>query len=342
MPRRARSLGLAAALLLALLPGRSLACGLPLAARISFEQALLISRGDTQQLITSVQLSADRPNAGVIFPVPAAPSVDQPAGADDLFRYLAAATAPLVKRAERVVWSKPAADAAGAEPPGAGVDLLGRQTLGSYDVARLRADDPQALQGWLDRNGYSLPPAAAPILAAYVAEGWAFVAVRLADGPADGSLAPLRISYAGKAPVYPMRLGALSDRPVGVELFVLSGHRSQVPALETTFAGPLASLSPPPPAALAEILQGDGYLTRMRSTALDPASLTADFAVGQAPNDEPFRAVVTVYTDVYALRRYGLLVALICMVMVTPLSLVVAVGLRKRIDAIGPRASEKV
>ncbi|MEI7770910.1 MAG: DUF2330 domain-containing protein, partial [Chloroflexales bacterium] len=235
------------AILIALAPGLSRACGLPLEARITFERALLISDGASQQLITSVDLSAAGPNAAVVFPVPAASTVDQPAGAGALFGYLTEATKPRVERKNRYVWRVRNLDTAGgAAPPGAGVSVFQRQILGGFEVASLAADDPTALQQWLTANGYALPAAAQPILRAYVADGWKFVAVKRSAGDPEGALSPLRIRYAGATPVYPMRLGTLSTRPVGVELFVLSAHRSQVPALPTTFAGPLSSLDPPP------------------------------------------------------------------------------------------------
>ncbi len=174
-----------------------------------------------------------------------------------------------------------------------------------------------------------------------MAEGWSFVAVRLAGAAPEGSLAPLRISYQSERLVYPMRLGALSDRPVGVELFVLSAHRSQVPALETTFAGQLSGLAPPPGAELAELLAGAPYLTRMRSVELEPASLTADFAIGQAPSDEPYRQVITLYEDVSFAERYGVLSVLLCLSAFSPVSFMIALAIRRRIRALAPAPADE-
>jgi hypothetical protein len=326
---------LLAAILIALAPGAARACGIPLEARITFERALLISAGDSQQLITTVSLSAASPGAAVIFPVPAAPTVDQPAGGDALFGYLADATKPRVERKRRYVW-RVRDEGVGAAPPAAGVSVLGQQILGGFAVASLAADDPAALQAWLAANGYTLPAAAEPILRAYVAEGWKFVAVKRDTGDPEGALSPLRIRYAGSAPVYPMRLGALSDRPVGVELFVISAHRSQVPALPTSFAGPLSSLDPPPAGDVAALVAGGPYLTRMRSTALDPASLSADFVVGQAPSDEPYREVVTVYEDI-ALSDYAVMGVFLCVAAFSPIAFVIALSIRRRIERLVPK-----
>ena len=337
-----RPVGLLLAALLALLPGAALACGMPFEARITYEQALLVVDGPRQQLVASVELRDAAPNAAVIFPVPTTPEqVDQPEGGDELFGYLKAATRPLVRTERRMRWGSPPRDgAAGAGAPG-GVNVLGQETLGGYEVARLAADDASALQAWLDANGYSVPPAAQPILAAYVADGWSFVAVRLAAGAPDGSLAPLRISYTSDELVYPMRLGALAELPVSVDLFVLSANRVESARMETAFAGPAAQLDPAPPTAIAPLLGAAPYLTHLRARELEPAQLTSDFAVGRAASDEPYREEVVVYDDVYLLNRdVGFILAIACLMAVTPLLLGIAVFIRGRMAAVAPKREE--
>lgn len=326
--------------LLALLPSVALACGMPLEARITYEQALLIVRGDRQELVATVDLSEAAPNAAVIFPVPGEPTVDQPAGGDALFSYLAEATRPEEREEANLRWDLPRPGAVGGAPPD-GV-LLGRETLGGYDVARLAADDPQALSRWLAENGYEVPLAAQPILAAYVNEGWSFVAVKLAAAAPDGSLSPLRVSYTHPQVVYPMRLGALSDRPVGVDLYVLADHRTQTDRLPTFYAGTVDQLDPQPPAELADLLGAAPYLTRMRALDLAPAGLTSDFVITQAPDDAPYREVVTVYRDVYVLREYGLFGAMVCGCLISVAALIVAFGIVGRINRLaGPDPRER-
>ncbi|NNJ10173.1 DUF2330 domain-containing protein [Chloroflexales bacterium ZM16-3] len=324
------------AILAVMLPSAARACGIPLEARITFERALLIVDGPRQQLITTVDLSEANPNAAVIFPVPATPTVDQPAGGDELFPYLIDATRPLVEQKDRYVWRVREDDTVGAGAPPPGVSVLSQQILGGFAVASLDAADPQALQAWLGQNGYTLPAAADLILAAYVREGWKFVAVKRSAGDREGALSPLRISYEADSLVYPMRLGSLSDRPVGVELFVLGDHRSEVSALTTTFAGPLDSLAPAPSGDLADLLAGAPYLTRMRSAELDPASLTADFVIGQAASDEPYREIVTVYQDISFAERYAIMGIFLCLAAFSPVSFMLALAIRRRLRAISP------
>lgn len=331
---------LLAALALAFLPQLALACGMPLEARITYERALLVVNGTRQQMIASVEISEAQPDAAVILPVPGLPEVDQPAGGGELFAYLNDATRPLVEVQTRYLWGSEDERATGGAAPGGAV-LIGREVLGGYDVARLAADDAGALQAWLDTNRYTVPPAAQSILAAYVAEGWSFVAVKLAANAPNGSLDPLRISYDAERVVYPMRLGSLSDRPVGVDLYLLADHRMLVPELETLYAGPATQLSPAPAAELGDLLGAASYLTRLRSDGLSPASLAADFVATEAPDDTPFRKVVVEYDEVYLLNTTTrTVIGVSCILVASFLATISALLIRRRLNAI-PRSRKR-
>ncbi len=343
---RRRVLALFAALVAAYAPAQALACGMPLGARIPAEQALISFVNGREEIITSVQLAADRLGAAVIFPVPGVPEVS--ALADNaLFDYLADVTRPQVQTKE--IPLGPGTDAPAAAGAPGGVNVLGREVLGGYDVARLAADDPRALQQWLDQNGYSTPAGAAPILQAYVDEGWKFVAVKLAENQAgNGKLAPLRLAFDAPRMVYPMRLGQLADGPLDVLLYILAEHRAEHSLMPTEYAGPVAGLDKPPPAGLAGLLRAP-YLTKLRNTRLAPASLGADFVIGQAASDAPFRLTQT--RTVYvrqdtpaALGRSmaGPIIGVALVFLASTLALGFALGLRKRINAIaGPDPDEE-
>ena len=323
----------AVVLLLALLtPLEAIACGMPLRARIPAEQALIIYSGDRQQIITSVQLEATEPGAAVVFPVPGVPEVELISGGDQLFSWLEEATKPTERVQQRVRWRDD--DTVGGRPTG-GVSLLGRELLGGYDVARLAANDPGELLQWLQQNGYSVPAAMQPALDAYVAEGWKFVAVRLADdAPASGALAPLGISFPATQIVYPLRFAALADRPLDLQLYVLSDHRVEIDGMQTLFAGPAAQLSPPPVAELAQLMATAPFLTKLRNPAVDPATVKGDLMPRRAANDELYREVVTVYRYVSPTAAYGLPLALGCGVMLNVIAIAGAIAIRKRIDRI--------
>ena len=334
-------------MLAASIPSQALACGMPLAARIPAEQALIHFANGREEIVTSVQLQADRPGAAVIFPVPGVPEVSALAN-NDLFDYLAEVTRPEV-RTEEIAIGPGTQLPVGEGAPGGGVNVLGREVIGGYDVARLQADDTDALQAWLDQNGYVAPAGAAPILSAYVDEGWKFVAVKLAaQQTANGKLAPLRMAFDTTRMIYPMRLGALAGSPLDVLLYILADHRSELAQMSTEYAGPVAKLDRPPPAELAALFRAP-YLTKMRNTSLAPASLTEDFVIGQAASDAPFRMITTrtVYvtsdsnpTGSDPANRWSiarLIIGVALALIASVIALGFALGLRKRINAIaGP------
>jgi hypothetical protein len=326
-------------ILLALLPSAASACGIPLNARIASERALLVFDGQSVSMTTSMGLEPTEPNAAVIFPVPAAPEVDQPVGGDQLFTYLEQATAPLIQVEQRYRWGfEPPFEAVGSGLAPGGVAVLGRETLGGYDVARLTADDPQALNRWLTENGFTLPEGAEPILAAYVAEGWSFVAVRLAPDAPGGSLAPLRMRYPATELIYPMRLDSLSDQVVGIDLYIVANYRVEIDRLDTAFAGALTLLEPPPAAELTTLLSGATYLTKLTTRDLDPDSINSDFIARKAASDEPYREVITRYEDVWVFSTFGPLIAMLIVVVgLSAGTLYGAFILRRRMQEIEPK-----
>ena len=327
-------------LLIAWLPSTALACGMPLQARIPSEQALISFADGREEIITSLHLQSDGPGAAVIFPVPGVPEVSV-LESQDLFSYLAEVTRPEVRVEERIVWHDmlERGPMVGAPP---GVEVLGHEVIGGYSVARLAAEDTNALQAWLDENGYRVPPNAAPILQAYIDDGWRFVAVKLApDQIANGALSPLRVAFDSQEIVYPMRLGALASDPLDVLLYVVADHRVEIAELETHYAGPVAQLDQPPPAELAPVFRAP-YLTKLRNVALDPKSLTADLVAKPAASDEPFRQVEVHTVYVSGWSRLALPIAgLVLVVLTSAIALGIAFGLRRRMDAIAGPGPER-
>jgi hypothetical protein len=331
------ALALGALLIAWALPAGVSACGMPLSARIPAEQALIVFASGREEIITSVQLQSDGPGAAVIFPVPGVPDVGV-IGSQDLFSYLAEVTRPQERVEERIVWdNRSNGELLAGGAPG-GVSVLGRSIIGGYDVAQLKADDVSALQTWLDENGYSAPSGAAPILRAYIDEGWKFVAVKLAPNQkADGALAPLRMAFDSREIVYPMRLGALADRPLDVLLYVLAEHRVELPGLETMYAGAVAQLDRPPPTELAPLFRAP-FLTKLRNSAIVPATLRADFVARPAAADTPFREVTvrTVYVSGWSRMALPIL-GLVLVLLASSIAFGIAIGLRRRMTAIaGP------
>jgi hypothetical protein len=271
-------------LLLAVVPGGVLAasssacaCGMALQADVVRERALVIQHGGqghnaSEEIVASFDLTVDDGGrAAVILPVPGDPTVKAVAG--DPLGYLDLATTPPAAQTD-------SDGAVGGAAPG-GVAVIGRETVGGYDVSRLRANDPRALGRWLDEHGYATPAGAQPILAEYVRRGWRYVAIRLAKGQ-EGSLTPLRIAFPTPSLVYPMRLSRLATKPVSVTLYVLADREQQVPILSTTFAEPLSDLRPRPPANLRGLFPPGAFVTKFVADRLAPSEFTRDLVITPA------------------------------------------------------------
>jgi hypothetical protein len=89
-----------------------------------------------------------------------------------------------------------------------GVTVLAQEVVGPFDTVQLSAADPQELKDWLATNNFVLPPDVAPIIDAYVAEGFNFLALKLAPGEGIDSMRPVRVTTPGASPVLPLRMVA--------------------------------------------------------------------------------------------------------------------------------------
>jgi len=280
-----------AALTLVARPAGACACGIAFDAEVTAERALIQHDGDRQELILSLDLARPDDATGgsrpaVVLPVPATPRVTQVDEAQaTLFDELDRATAPLP--------SSSGGDDDGAAPGavGGGVDVISRRTLGAYDVSVLRSGDAGALRRWLDRHGYATPAEAEPVLGSYVRDDWAFVAIRLADGPEAGelSLRPLKVRFRSDELVYPLELSRVGTAPVSVRLYVAAGHRVVASGFDTFHAGTVAEIAGDLSPAVRDALKG-GFLTRLEIRNRRPGAITGDVEPEQAPSDRAFRA----------------------------------------------------
>ncbi|MEU3546718.1 DUF2330 domain-containing protein [Streptomyces longwoodensis] len=307
--------------------------------------------GAREQIVMRLSVGGDADRAAWIMPVPhrATVALGDPA----LFDQLTAATAPAY-RTRHHFWpqdgdwpfdgdgrvdagARPGGPAAGA--PGVGV--VGRQQLGPFDVARLTAADPAALGTWLRAHDFTFPPRLEQALRPYVEDRWEYVAVRLvpetAGRPLNGTLDPLRITFASDRLVYPMRLSRLAATPQSLGLYVLAAHRME-PASRiggerprVTFAGRLTATGGP----LGALARGTPFLTAVAQEFPHPEAVSGDHELRRAPADTPFRQVVhdDELTTVAGVPAWLLTVVLALVVLLAP-----AVGLAVRGGRRGRRA----
>jgi hypothetical protein len=120
-----------------------------------------------------------------------------------------------------------AAPSAVATPRPPAVVVEARYVVGDYDVAVLSASESDALLKWLASEGYQVPAAAEPVLAAYIAEGLKFFVAKVAlkEGSGDGykRLSPLQISYRSAKMWLPLRLSTVvAEGPQDMFVFALT------------------------------------------------------------------------------------------------------------------------
>ena len=144
-------------------------------------------------------------------------------GDDARFAALNDATAPLVVRAGAADEAAGGCGCAGPGSKGAlsgdfsdtgrnGVALIDQGFTGTYSYALVSADDADALQAYLNENGFVLEEDARTNIDGYVAEGgWAFALVRVEAEQAGGSLPPVRLWLRDQRLVFPARMGRLDD-----------------------------------------------------------------------------------------------------------------------------------
>ncbi|WP_369169006.1 DUF2330 domain-containing protein [Streptomyces sp. R28] len=319
--RRARSRALTLVLtLLALQLGQLVApawacgCGamVPGDARrvtVGREESVVRWDGTREQVVMRLTVRGDAERVAWIMPVPRRATVRL--GDPALFDELHDVTAP-VHRDRHHFWPQDGdwplvtgdgtAGGPGRPPFGPGrtpaVDVVGRQRLGPFDVARLTATDPGALDGWLDSNGFALPPRLAGALRPYVQKRWEYVAVKLAPDtagePLTGTLDPLHLTFRTDEPVYPMRLSRLAETPQSLGLYVLAAHRME-PASRiggerprVTYAGRVTAKSGP----LAELAAGTPFLTAVGQEFPHPERISGDHVLRRSSADDTFQQVI--------------------------------------------------
>ncbi|WP_371793620.1 DUF2330 domain-containing protein [Streptomyces sp. NBC_01471] len=278
------------------------------ASRLSVDRETSAVRWDgrSEQIVMSLTVAGNAARAAWIMPVPHRATVTL--GDNALFDALDSVTAP-VHRTRDHFWPRsgdwPFASGSGgdgtsgaARPAGApAVGVVGRERLGPFDVARLTATDPGALDSWLRVNGFRLPGGMSQDLKPYVDQKWEYVAVRLAPdrkgGTLTGVLDPLRLSFASDRPVYPMRLSRRARNPQTLGLYVLAAHRmeprSAIGGLppEVTYAGRIPSTG-----ALGRFADGERYLTALRQSFPEPSRIDGDHELRRTASDRPYQRVI--------------------------------------------------
>jgi hypothetical protein len=122
-----------------------------------------------------------------------------------------------------------ATGAGGAGQGGAGqggVTVIAQKVVGPYETVQLSSKDPKALGTWLENHGYAIPADVEPIIAAYVAGGFDFLALKLVPGQGVDKMRPVRVTSKGASPVLPLRMVSAGTGAVTpITLWVLGEGR---------------------------------------------------------------------------------------------------------------------
>jgi hypothetical protein len=114
----------------------------------------------------------------------------------------------------------------GGSSSGGGVTVISQQTVGPYDTVQLKTTDPNALNNWLAANGYVVPSGFQPTIAAYISEGFDFLALKLAPGQGVSAMRPVRVTTPGAGLSLPLRMVAAgTGATVGVTIWVMADGR---------------------------------------------------------------------------------------------------------------------
>ena len=118
-----------------------------------------------------------------------------------------------------------------------GVQVEKTATVGSYAISILRPSQPDGLDSWLAENGFAaLPEAAGPIVADYASRGWVFAAIKLTRSESGANVPhPIKLAFASKEPIYPMKLTALAGGSPAFEVFVIGNDRASCGILPEEF-----------------------------------------------------------------------------------------------------------
>lgn len=106
------------------------------------------------------------------------------------------------------------------------VTVVHRGTVGPYATVTLATDTPGALNKWLEQHGYAVDDGIQPVIDAYVAEGFDFIALRLQPGEGVQAMKPVRVITPGATAALPLRMVAAgTGASVAISLFVISEGR---------------------------------------------------------------------------------------------------------------------
>jgi len=108
----------------------------------------------------------------------------------------------------------------------AAVELQSKQA-GVYDVTVIAGDSVEAINTWLQENGFRSHARADAVIKDYLRDGWCFLAAQVRSD-INGAVTqhPLHIEFPTQQPIYPMRLTGTDDIGIRLDLFVVADQQA--------------------------------------------------------------------------------------------------------------------
>lgn len=133
------------------------------------------------------------------------------------------------------------AKAGGGNLSGSAVEVLKRETVGSFDTVTLRTTEAAELLEWLNMQGFEMPRDHLPVLQQYARDGWVFVAARVQADATGGPLRvhPVAFRFPTERAVYPLKLTAVNNGECRFELYVFGDRRAAIPGWKLERCGRL-------------------------------------------------------------------------------------------------------
>ncbi len=256
----------------------------------------------TENLHIMPRLHTDARDFAWIVPVPGLPDLAESDA--EVFQQLAWLTMPEYRHREEG-WSCTGTHDVSSPNNDGGVSVIYQDLVGIYDSMILAADDAGALTDSITAWGFLHDDNAdvfTPLLDAYVQDEWYFVTLKVdstsfADYQPgwyyDGGLQPISLSFAADAPVYPMRISALSAHDdTSVIIYTNADVRLDFEGAETQYANrlndrELRAIRAQYPELGAWLEAGD-FLTKLRRN-YTPPEMGEDVYLYEADSQAEFR-----------------------------------------------------
>lgn len=115
-----------------------------------------------------------------------------------------------------------------------GVEVLQTVKAGVYDVTIIKGETAEAVEAWLESNGFAAPPSATTIIEAYVSDQWCFLAAKIStDTNGEASHHPLKVTFPVSQAVYPLRLTGSDGEAIQLDLYVIAERQAVADGMAT-------------------------------------------------------------------------------------------------------------